>query len=86
MTLRWLARNESTRTQAPTPLRVLICTGERMEELVNRLYRPLGVQTTTYEPAHPGLKNEFYCYANFECAAWRWKEGGQANGAEGRKT
>ncbi|KAI1117837.1 putative N6-adenine methyltransferase-domain-containing protein [Nemania sp. NC0429] len=56
----------------PRP-RVLICTGERMEALVNRLYRPLGVRTTTYEPVHAGLKNEFCCYANFECGAWRWK-------------
>ncbi|KAI8627504.1 putative N6-adenine methyltransferase-domain-containing protein [Xylariaceae sp. FL1651] len=67
MTMRWLARGSNPR--------VLVCTGERMETLVNRLYRPLGVKTTTYEPVHRGgLKNEFYCYANFECAAWRWKE------------
>ncbi|KAI1147483.1 putative N6-adenine methyltransferase-domain-containing protein [Nemania diffusa] len=77
MTLRWLARtsknNNGTDSLGKTPPRVMICTGERMEALVNRLYRPLGVQTTTYEPAHTGLKNEFCCYANFECAAWRWK-------------
>jgi len=45
-----------------------------METLVNRLYGPLGVRTTTYEPVHEGLKNEFYCYANFECDAWLWKQ------------
>ncbi|KAF2971945.1 hypothetical protein GQX73_g1592 [Xylaria multiplex] len=71
MTLRWLAHTTKANT---TPPRVLICTGERMEKLVNRLYKPLGVSTTTYEPVHSGLKNEFCCYANFECDAWRWKQ------------
>ncbi|KAI0542475.1 putative N6-adenine methyltransferase-domain-containing protein [Xylaria digitata] len=70
MTLRWLAHTTKASTTLP---RVLICTGERMEKLVNRLYKPLGVSTTTYEPVHSGLKNEFCCYANFECEAWRWK-------------
>ncbi|KAI1122035.1 putative N6-adenine methyltransferase-domain-containing protein [Nemania abortiva] len=77
MTLRWLARSNKNAAGADESLltlpRVLICTGERMETLVNRLYRPLGVHTTTYEPVHAGLKNEFCCYANFECDAWRWK-------------
>ncbi|KAI8953246.1 putative N6-adenine methyltransferase-domain-containing protein [Xylaria longipes] len=79
MTLRWLARPRTTTTIKTSSdsigLRVLICTGERMEVLVNRLYRPLGVRTTTYEPSHTGLKNEFLCYANFECDAWSWKRG-----------
>ncbi|KAI0551892.1 putative N6-adenine methyltransferase-domain-containing protein [Xylaria curta] len=76
MTLRWLAHSNTTKPSSSTiGLRVLICTGERMEALVNRLYRPLGVRTTTYEPAHSGLKNEFLCYANFECDAWSWKQG-----------
>jgi hypothetical protein len=67
--MRWLSRGRTS--NAP---RVLVCTGERMAPLINRLYRPLGVQTTTYEPVHQGLKNEFCCYANFECEAWRWKK------------
>lgn len=84
MTLRWLARTSkngtsktssmSSTSNRPPPPRVLICTGERMEALVSRLYRPLGVRTTTYEPVHAGLKNEFCCYANFECGAWRWRQ------------
>lgn len=82
MTLRWLARTSKNNSSSSasgagnTTPRVLICTGERMEALVNRLYRPLGVCTTTYEPVHAGLKNEFCCYANFECEAWRWKQKG----------
>ncbi|CAJ2508823.1 Uu.00g138490.m01.CDS01 [Anthostomella pinea] len=78
MTLRWMARNPRVASSPAAgmgpggALRVLICTGERMEPLVTKLYRPLGVRTTTYEPVHKGLKNEFYCYANFECEAWEW--------------
>ncbi|KAI0969072.1 putative N6-adenine methyltransferase-domain-containing protein [Xylaria arbuscula] len=77
MTIRWLARTNNTSTTvegSKSNPRVLICTGERMEKLVNRLYKPLGVSTTTFEPVHSGLKNEFRCYANFECEAWRWEE------------
>ncbi|KAI1826590.1 putative N6-adenine methyltransferase-domain-containing protein [Xylaria intraflava] len=70
MTMRWLARK--TATEQP---RVLVCTGERMAGLIAKLYGPLGVRVTTYVPVHSGLKNEFYCYANFECGAWRWKTG-----------
>ncbi|RWA03192.1 hypothetical protein EKO27_g11913, partial [Xylaria grammica] len=51
MTLRWLAHTPTPKTTTtPPPPRVLICTGERMSALVNRLYAPLGVRTTTYEP------------------------------------
>ncbi|KAI1483764.1 N(6)-adenine-specific DNA methyltransferase [Daldinia eschscholtzii] len=67
LTVRWMSRS--------TP-RLIVCTGERMETLVTKLYRSLGAQTTTYEPVHArGLSNEFYCYANFECDAWKFREG-----------
>ncbi|KEY64764.1 hypothetical protein S7711_05414 [Stachybotrys chartarum IBT 7711] len=66
LTARWLLK--------PGSPRVVVCTGERMEPLVCKLYQSFGVQTTTFEPKHArGLSNEFYCYANFECADWRWK-------------
>lgn len=57
--------------------KLIACTGERMEELVvNKLYKSFGLKTTTYEPVHArGLSNEFYCYANFECEDWTWREG-----------
>jgi hypothetical protein len=46
-----------------------------MNSLVNKLYGPLGIHTTTFEPVHAkGLSNEFYCYANFECDNWKWKD------------
>ena len=54
--------------------RLIVCTGERMETLINKLYKPFGVKTTDYEPVHArGLSNEFYCYANFECEKWKWR-------------
>lgn len=69
MTVRWMCKPD------PAPKKMILCTGERMETLALRLYRSLGVQTTTFEPAHArGLSNEFYCYANFECDDWKWKQ------------
>lgn len=45
-----------------------------MESLVLKLYKPFDLRTTTYDVVHTGLKNEFYCYANFACGGWSWKE------------
>ncbi len=58
-----------------------------MEELVvGKLYGGgpgAAVRTTTFEPVHArGLSNEFYCYANFECGAWRWRKK-EGEGGEG---
>ncbi|KAI1635790.1 putative N6-adenine methyltransferase-domain-containing protein [Biscogniauxia mediterranea] len=89
LTLRWLARKPSTpplssssnsspttttTTTITTSPRVILCTGERMRPLVSRLYRALGVRTTTCAPSHRGLENEFCAYANYECAEWRWQQ------------
>ncbi|KAK1753512.1 NADH-ubiquinone oxidoreductase [Echria macrotheca] len=50
----------------PQSTKLILCTGERMQSLVTRVYRPFGLRTTDYEPVHArGLSNEFYCYANF---------------------
>lgn len=46
-----------------------------MRALIGKLYRPAGVLTTTFEPVHSkGLSNEFFCYANFECEKWKWRD------------
>jgi hypothetical protein len=52
----------------------MVCTGERMESLItDKLYGKAGTRTTDYEIKHSkGLSNEFRCYANFECEAWKW--------------
>ncbi|EQB54232.1 hypothetical protein CGLO_05957 [Colletotrichum gloeosporioides Cg-14] len=69
MTVRWMMKPNTA-----SKGRVVVCTGERMESLVNKVYKALGVKTTTFEPKHSrGLSNEFYCYANFECKDWEWR-------------
>lgn len=67
LTARWLARKwEETK--------VVVCTGERMEGLILRLYGKTGIKTTTFLPEHKkGLSNEFWCYASFQCEDWTFK-------------
>lgn len=69
LTVRWLSKPASQ-----TDYRLIVCTGERMENLITtKLYKSLGVKTTDYEIVHArGLSNEFYCYASFE-GPWKWK-------------
>lgn len=69
MTVRWLLRTVSE-TAAP---RIIVCTGERMGDLIRRLYP--GIHTTDFEPRHAQnrLSNDFLCYANFESSAWKWR-------------
>lgn len=69
MTVRWLSREH----EAPG-LRLVLCTGERMEDLAHKLYARAGMRTTTFYPEHSkGLSNEFRCYANFECEDWKYE-------------
>ncbi|KAH7095103.1 putative N6-adenine methyltransferase-domain-containing protein [Paraphoma chrysanthemicola] len=69
LTVRWLSKSWT-----PESLRLIVCTGERMESLVTiKLYGKVGTKTTDYEIMHAkGLSNEFRCYANFECEQWKW--------------
>ena len=70
LTVRYLSKTLAV----PEEGRTVICTGERMESLITKLYKAQGVKTTDYEPVHTkGLSNEFWCYANWECADWKWK-------------
>ncbi|KAI0475020.1 putative N6-adenine methyltransferase-domain-containing protein [Xylariaceae sp. FL0804] len=102
ITMRWLLAppqkqpQESTTPPPQTPQtpqttrRILVCTGERVAPLVARLYRPLGVRATTFEPAHRGgrLQNAFRCHASFECPPhWRWVDAAaaDADAVEGAK-
>lgn len=69
LTVRFLAQDWSA-----DRLRLVSCTGERMETAMLKLYGKLGMRTTTFEPEHSkGLSNEFRCYANFECKDWKWR-------------
>jgi len=86
LTVRWLARSWTASTSASSAaqtdtchkgdeaLRLVMCTGERMEAVVHKLYAKVGVRTTGFEPIHAcGLSNEFLCYANFEGEDWNWR-------------
>jgi hypothetical protein len=76
MTIRWLATTDpgadGDQAGSSASPRLILCTGERMEALVTKLYRSYGLRTTDYE-VKQSVSNEFYCYANFECEAWKWK-------------
>ncbi|CAI6338790.1 unnamed protein product [Periconia digitata] len=80
LTVRWLARSWTNPTSSAASgedgsdsFRLVVCTGERMESLITKLYAGVGARTTSYEPRHAkGLSNEFRCYANFECGDWTW--------------
>ena len=69
MTVRWLAKSMEAGGSCSNT-RVIICTGERMEDLILRLYP--GVKTTAFQPRHAQdrLGNDFRCYANYESALW----------------
>ncbi|KAK0517275.1 hypothetical protein JMJ35_000430 [Cladonia borealis] len=73
LTVRWLAKAPAKNAEKED-LRIILCTGERMETLVLKLYP--GIQTTTFDPQHTQnrLSNDFRCYANFECASWSWRK------------
>lgn len=66
MTVRWLS-------VAQADLRLIICTGERMESLMPKIYQ--NTETTNFRPKHAGdrLSNDFRCYANFEDKVWQWE-------------
>ncbi|KAI3391966.1 hypothetical protein diail_6404 [Diaporthe ilicicola] len=67
LTVRWMAKPAAD-------IKLIVATGERMESLVTKLYRSFGLKTTDFEPVHArGLSNEFFCYANFESEAWKWR-------------
>lgn len=76
LTVRWLAKGWGESTgQGGEGLRLISCTGERMGELILRLYGGAGVRNTDFKVEHAkGLSNEFRCYANFENEDWRFGE------------
>lgn len=66
LTVRWLSATDR-------PVKLIVCTGERMELLVHKLYAKSGIRTTDFEVVHAkGLSNEFRCYASFESDAWQF--------------
>lgn len=76
LTVRYLAKSWGTLSDGNVHegVRMLSCTGERMQPLITKLYSSIGVRATTFQPEHSkGLSNEFSSYANFECDDWQWE-------------
>ncbi|GAB7356123.1 hypothetical protein MBLNU459_g6722t2 [Dothideomycetes sp. NU459] len=81
LTVRWLAKSwtgspasGSNDAATSASLKLISCTGERMESLIHKLYGKTGLDTTDFYPEHSNnLSNEFLCYANFECKSWKWR-------------
>lgn len=56
----------------PAVTRTLVCTGERMRDLIAKVYP--STRLTTFHPEHGnGLSNEFRCYASYESDSNNWK-------------
>jgi 16S rRNA G966 N2-methylase RsmD len=61
-------------TAEQSPTRIIICTGQVVKELVEKLFRQAGVRATTLEIRHSkGLSNEFLCYSSFESKRIKWE-------------
>ena len=72
MTVRWLVKAAKSTADKPDD-RIIVCTGERMEQLILKLYPSL--RTTTFEPRHAQdrLSNDFRCYSNYQGNQWTWR-------------
>lgn len=73
MSVRWLLKPTPKDDSAVIKPKIIVCTGERMESMILKLYP--GTRTTTFVPQHTRgrLSNEFQCYANYECHEWSWR-------------
>ncbi|RKF61465.1 Protein-lysine N-methyltransferase EFM5 [Erysiphe neolycopersici] len=76
LSVKWLSKScDVSPDSRAKESRLVICTGERMERTIAKLYQKQGVFRTSFEPVHSKqqLSNEFRCFANFECSQWFWK-------------
>ena len=71
ITARWLTKAVKNDAQKEARPRLIVCTGERMANLITKIYP--GTRMTDFEPRHSQdrLSNEFRCYANFENSVWK---------------
>ncbi|KAI5789919.1 putative N6-adenine methyltransferase-domain-containing protein [Pyronema domesticum] len=65
------ATSDSNNSTPVQRTRIMTCTGERMKDIVRKLYKQAGIQITTLEVRHANqLNNDFRCYANWENKYW----------------
>ena len=81
MTARMLLRGgakpdvDSNKSQARSSQLVIVSTGSKVEDVVLRLYKPLGLKVTSFLPKHKGgLQNDFRCYSTFETRQLQWED------------
>lgn len=76
LTVRWLLKSWSsgvTNSGGAANPRLIVTTGERVAELLGRLYRGVGMRATNFAVRHrKGLANEFLCYASFQSPRLRF--------------
>jgi EEF1A lysine methyltransferase 1 len=73
LTARWLTRKDKTSLSKSGTLqyRTIVCTGERMCSLIEKVYPDTTV--TDFFPEHSkGLSNEFRCYASYQGVNWKF--------------
>lgn len=71
LTIRWMMKPWITDNDS---VRLIVCTGERVQGLVEKLYRQAGIRTTTFDVQHMnGLSNQFLCYSSFEGKNLKWE-------------
>lgn len=71
LTIRWMMKPWNTDNDS---VRLIVCTGERVQGLVEKLYRQAGMRTTTFDVQHMnGLSNKFLCYSSFESKNLKWE-------------
>lgn len=72
--MRWLTKPWTLPPPIPDKdsLRIMMCTGERMRDLLMKLYRQAGLKRTDLDVRHrKGLSNEFWCYSNLPSAHFK---------------
>ncbi|KAL7271207.1 Protein-lysine N-methyltransferase efm5 [Rhizina undulata] len=73
MTKPWTAPKKGGSSEPDPAVRIMVCTGERMRELVEKLYRPAGVRGTSFDVQHAnGLSNEFMLYSSFQSERFQY--------------
>ncbi|KAK9324875.1 putative N6-adenine methyltransferase-domain-containing protein [Lipomyces orientalis] len=70
ITVRLLLSSEQGRRK------VVLCTGQKVADVILRTYRPYGVRCTKFRPEHRnGLQNEFRCFASEELdGVWKFEQ------------
>ncbi|KAK9234450.1 putative N6-adenine methyltransferase-domain-containing protein [Lipomyces kononenkoae] len=78
ITVRLLLSSSSTPEADQARTKVVVCTGQKVADVILRTYRSYGVRCTEFRPEHRnGLQNEFMCFASSEVdGIWKFEQDG----------